>query len=89
MNDRVEPHEASTIPQWQYFMKPLLEVLFDGNAWPRKALEEATLDWAKVSNKQREEQLPFGQYRALNRIGWATSFLTRAQTIAKPARAAY
>ena len=93
MNDRVEPHEASVaasaIPQWQYFMKPLLEVLSNGNAWPKKALEEATLDWAKVSSEQREEQLPSGQYRALNRIGWATSFLTRAQAIAKPARPAY
>ena len=93
MNDRVEPHEASvaasTIPQWQYFMKPLLEVLSDGNAWQKKILEEATLDQARISAEQREEQLPSGQYRALNRIGWATSFLTRAQAIAKPARAAY
>ena len=93
MNDRVEAHEASvaafTIAQWQYFMKPPREVLSDGNAWQKKILEEATLDRANISKEQREEQLPFGQYWALNRIGWATSFLTRAQAIAKPARAAY
>lgn len=93
MNDRVEAHEASvaafTIAQWQYFMKPPREVLSDGNAWQKKALEEAALDWTKVSSEQREKQLPSGQYRALNRIGWATPFLTRAQAIAKPARAAY
>jgi restriction system protein len=91
MSDLVEPVEnpveASTLPQWHAFMKPLLEVLSDGNTWSKKELEQATLDLAAISAEGRTEILPSGQYRALNRIGWATSYLVRAQALTKPARA--
>ena len=80
---------ASSIPPWQYFMRPLLEVLTDGNVWRKKPLEEATLDLTNMSEEQRAEVLPSGQFRVLNRIGWAMSFLVRAQAISKPARAMF
>lgn len=91
MSDLVQPVEQSkvisTLPQWHAFMKPLLEVLSDGNTWSKKDLEQATLDRAGTTPTGRTEMLPSGQYRALNRIGWATSYLARAQALAKPARA--
>jgi len=92
MSDLVEaieqPDVVSTLPQWHVFMKPLLEVLSDGNSWSKKDLEQATLDKAGITSEQRNELLPSGQYRALNRIGWATSHLFQAQALEKPTRAA-
>ncbi|MFC5930358.1 restriction endonuclease [Cryobacterium melibiosiphilum] len=91
MSDPTEPdataNVVSAVPQWPVFMKPLLEVLSDGNAWPTKELEQATLDRAGVSEASRNEVLPSGGYRARNRIGWATAYLLRAQALSKPARA--
>ncbi|TFC17451.1 restriction endonuclease [Cryobacterium algoritolerans] len=91
MSDLVEsveqPKSISTLPQWHAFMKPLLQVLSDGNTWSKKSLEQATLDQAGITAAGRVEMLPSGQYRALNRIGWATSALSQAQALSKPARA--
>ena len=90
MSDLVEsveqPKSISSLPQWHVFMKPLLEVLSDGNTWTKKDLVQATLDKAGITPQGREETLPSGQLRAMNRIGWATSYLVRAQALAKPAR---
>ncbi|MFM9920813.1 restriction endonuclease [Lacisediminihabitans sp. H27-G8] len=83
------PERVSTIPLWPAFMKPLLEVLSDGSVWDKRPLEEAVLEIAGTTSAEREEVLPSGQYRALNRVGWAMSFLTRAQCIDKPARAKF
>ena len=91
MSDLNQPEEptglVSTVPQWHVFMKPLLEVLADGEPWTKKNLEQATLDRAGVSEVGRKEILPSGQYRSINRIGWATSYLFRARAIDKPVRA--
>ena len=91
MSDLVESVEESksisTLPQWHVFMKPILQVLSDGNPWSKKDLEQAALDQAGINAAGRAETLPSGQSRALNRIGWATSALSKAQALSKPARA--
>ena len=91
MSDLVESVEqskaTSTLPQWHSFMKPLLQVLSDGNAWSKKDLEQATLEKAGITPEERKEMLPSGQSRAINRIGWATTHLVMAQALRKPARA--
>ena len=84
----VEQSKAiSMLPQWHAFMKPLLQVLSDGNTWTKKDLVQATLEKAGITPEERKETLPSGQSRALNRIGWAASALSQAQALAKPARA--
>lgn len=80
---------VSSIPPWHRFLRPLLEAIADGNVWQKKDMERAALDHAGLSNEQREEILPSGQSRALNRIGWATSDLVRAKAIDRPARAIF
>lgn len=80
---------VSSMQPWHRFMHPLLETLADGQVWSKKPMEQATLDGAGISEAQRSEVLPSGQRRALNRIGWATSYLVRAQAISKPARAMF
>ncbi len=79
----------SALPRWQDFMKPLLEVMSDGVVWDKKPLEEAAMTQANLTEAMREEVLPSGQYRGSNRIGWALSFLARAQCITKPTRAKF
>lgn len=80
---------VSSMPPWHRFMHPLLETLADGQVWSKKPMEQTTLDRAGIPEAQRAEVLPSGQRRALNRIGWATSYLVRAQAISKPARAMF
>lgn len=80
---------VSAIPRWPGFLVPILEVLSDGKVWKKKDLEEAVLDKARITQEQRLEQLGSGDGRALNRVGWALSFLTRAEVITKPARAQF
>lgn len=81
--------EASTIPTWHRFMRPLLEVLSDGAIWTKYPLEDEVVRQVGITETQRAEVLPSGQHRVLNRIGWAMSYLVRAKAIAKPSRAVF
>ena len=58
----------------------------DGQVWKTRELKEAVLTQAGITEEQRAERLNDGDGRALNRAGWAMSFLTRAKAIDKPAR---
>lgn len=80
---------VSQLPKWHQFMTPLLTVLSDGRAWRKRDLEQAILDLLHVPQEQREEMLDSGQFRALNRIGWATSKLRMAEAIIAPQRALF
>lgn len=76
----------SSVPPWAWFNQPVLEVLTDGQVWKTRDLKEAVLTHAGMAEEQRAERLSNGDSRALNRAGWAMSFLTRAKAIDKPAR---
>lgn len=80
---------VSTIPAWHSFMTPLLQVLSNGAAWTKKDMEQEILDLVGISEEQRAEVYPSGNRRAVNRIGWATSALAKAQAISRPARAVF
>jgi restriction system protein len=81
--------QHSAMPPWQFFMRHILIAISDGEIWDKKSMESATLDLASLTDDQRSEMLPSGQFRALNRIGWATSDLVRAKAIDRPARARF
>lgn len=76
-----------TVPVWQQFMLPVLQVLSDGVVRQRRELRDATFAHMKLTESQLAEQLGSGQLRAENRIGWAISDLVRAEAVSKPARA--
>ncbi|MEI3867300.1 restriction endonuclease [Microbacterium sp. CCNWLW134] len=80
---------VSTIPRWPGFIRPLLEVLSDGQTWRKRDMERAIADRAGLNEEQLEEVLDSGQLRAWNRIGWATSALRRAKLIEAPVRAQF
>lgn len=77
------------MPVWYGMLTPILKVLDDGAVWRKRELEVAVCDHIGLTADQRSETLPSGQFRALNRIGWALSGLTRAELVSKPARATF
>ncbi|MGV5046008.1 restriction endonuclease [Rhodococcus pyridinivorans] len=79
--------QSITVPVWQQFMLPVLKVLSDGTVWARRPLRAAVFEYMQLTETQLAEQLPSGQSRANNRMGWATSALARAEAVSKPERA--
>nr|WP_255028894.1 restriction endonuclease [Rhodococcus sp. GA1] len=65
----------------------MLKVLSDGTVWARRPLRAAVFEYMQLTETQLAEQLPSGQSRANNRMGWATSALARAEAVSKPERA--
>jgi len=62
----------------------------DARERSNRELKAAVADHARLSEQQRSQMLPSGrQTVADNRIGWAMSFLTRAQALDRPRRARY
>lgn len=78
--------EAAQVPPWPKFARPVLDVLSDGNVWQRSALYEAVMDRIGLSDEQRAITLNSGQGQAANRVGWAVSFLSRAEALKRVAK---
>lgn len=72
-----------TVPPWPKFARPVLEALSDGRVWKTRDLKLAVMDRLALSDAQRAETVNSGQGKADNRIGWALSFLTRAEAVHK------
>lgn len=66
----------SEVPTWEEFMIPVLRVLSDGVIRQKKELAGMTAENLHLSAEQKSQTLPSGQTRYINRIGWASSFLT-------------
>jgi len=76
--------EASQpVPAWPSFLRPILEVLSDGQGWKTGDLKPAAVARLKLSEMQRTQILKSGQSQADNRAGWALSALTRAKAVEK------
>jgi restriction system protein len=77
------------MPTWDEFMVYVLKYLSKGGEHDRSAIRQGVSDLAGLTEAQRLETLPSGQFRAANRIGWAMSYLTTAGAIDRPSRARY
>ena len=76
--------EASQpVPAWPSFLRPILEVLSDGQGWKTGDLKPAAVARLQLSEMQRTQILKSGQSQADNRAGWALSALTRAKAVEK------
>ena len=73
------------IPDYQSLMLPLLEKLADKREHVfRDLVEELAVDF-KVSEDERKELLPSGTQRIFdNRVGWARTYLKKAELIESP-----
>lgn len=70
-------------------MKPVLEVLLDGQVQRLRDLYLLTADHLSLTDSAREERLSAGDIKYENRIGWATSYLTRVGALKRPQRGQY
>lgn len=77
------------VPTWQEFMAPVLEVLLDGEVRRLRELYSLLADKARLSESERAERLSAGDIKYENRIGWATSYLTRVDALDRPSRGRY
>lgn len=75
------------IPDYQTFMRPVLEYLADGQVHRFRDLVEAMADRFDLSAAERAELLPSGaQKKVNNRVGWAATYLSQAGLIERPGR---
>ena len=75
------------IPDFQSVMLPLLQCLEDGQIHQFRSLVEQIAKIFKLSNDEIREMLPGGSQEVLNnRVGWASSYLKKANLIASSKR---
>jgi len=77
------------VPTWDQFMAPALRALLDGEVHRSREICEAAADLLSVTSEARNEQIPSGQQRYVNRANWALSYLNRAGATDRPSRGRY
>lgn len=78
------------VPNFQTFLRPILEVLSDGVTYSRRDLISATLKKFSFTDEElalRHEQ--GGSLILAGRVGWALVYLKQADLVKSPARAAF
>lgn len=75
------------VPDFQWWYLPLLKEISDGQEHRMADLAERLAEVAGLSEADRAERLPSGtQVTYYNRIGWARSFLKKAELVESPGR---
>lgn len=77
------------MPAWDGFLVFVLRYLNDGVVRGVGEIRLRVGDMVELTDDQRSEQLLSGQPKLDNRIGWATSYLTRVGAIERIARGRY
>lgn len=77
------------VPSWEQFMVPLLRVMLDGQIYKRRDLYPVVASAVGLSDEDCSELLASGHLKYRNRIGWATSYLTRVGALDRPMRGQY
>ncbi|GAA1743452.1 restriction endonuclease [Nostocoides vanveenii] len=77
------------MPTWDQFMATVLRALADGETRSRRWLYDNVAAEAELTDEERARILKSGQPMYENRIGWATSHLTRIGGLDRPARGQY
>lgn len=77
------------VPTWEQFVAPVLTVLSDGETHAARQIHAATAEVVALSDEARQELIPSGQQRYVNRVNWAMSYLARAGGAERPVRGHY
>lgn len=79
-----------SVPGYQEFMFPILQVLYDGNQHGRKEIYEQVAIITKLTQEQMEDILPSQtEPTYINRISWAITYLKKAGLVQCPVRARF
>jgi restriction system protein len=79
-----------SLPNYQEFMEPVLQLLADGEARQKNEVVEAVANLVGLSTEQKSEMLDSGKglvYRS--RINWSIAYLKQAKAVDSPKRAFY
>lgn len=77
-----------SIPNYQYFMQPVLKQLADGTEKTIREIVDAICDELNFTEEQRNLKIPSGKATYVNgRIGWAKTYLVQAGLVKQPKRA--
>ncbi len=78
------------LPTWNDFAVPVLQLMEDGSTRPKRGIVDGVIRAVALTDEQLALTLPSsGERTADNRIGWAISYLTRVQALARPQRGHY
>ena len=78
------------VERWEAYLISVLEALnANGAELRRRELIEITASYAGITDDERLETIASGQSRFENRVGWALTFLKKANAITSPARARF
>ncbi|AWN22951.1 restriction endonuclease [Deinococcus irradiatisoli] len=70
------------VPDYQTLMRPLLEAMQDGQPHLVRELTEQIAQHFQLTERDRQELLPSGrQTTYANRVGWAKTYLAKAQAV--------
>lgn len=76
-----------TIPDFQTIMLPLLDLSSDGKEHRFRDTVQSLAEQFRLSEEERLELLPSGRApKFANRVGWATTHLSKAELIERPRR---
>jgi len=78
-----------SMPTWDEFMVPVLQVLSDGQERSLRSLRLESEALSGLDERQLAETLPSGRSLAGNRIFWAVANLTRVGAVDRPRRGHY
>lgn len=84
-----EQPTTSPLPTSDEFRPVVLQVMADGQERSIHAIHELTAIHAGLSEEMRQERIPSGQLRYVNRINWACSGLYQAGLLRRPRRGHY
>lgn len=74
------------IPGYEFFMRPVLEVVSDGSVHQRRNVLPSALEYADLTPEELEETISDGSSRALSRVHWALEYLVQSGAINRPSR---
>lgn len=75
-------------PEYQEFMRPLLDAVRDGQEQNVRQAYSTAADRLRLTEADRQELNPSGTQRLLdNRAGWARTYLLKAGLLESPRRA--
>lgn len=81
---------TKSMPNWEGFMIPTLQVMSDGVVRHWREFQPLVADQMGLTQEQRQEMVPSGaQKKYENRIGWGVSFLTNVGALDRPKRGHY
>lgn len=75
------------IPDYQMLMRPVLEVLADGEERTAATVRELVASALEITAEEREEMLPSGKQSLFaNRVAWAGTYIHKAGLVERPRR---